>query len=125
MALCVSGLHSMRAFRFLVPLALYFTAAVAHAAGFRFIEVPADADGPALKGAMWYPCSEPPGEIDLGNIVLPGVNDCPISGDKLPLVVVSHGRGGSFILLHDTAEALADAGFIVAAIKSSGRHRLR
>jgi hypothetical protein len=27
-------------------------------AGFRLIEVPADADGPVLKGAMWYPCPE-------------------------------------------------------------------
>ena len=29
--------------------------------GFQFIEVPADAAGPALKGAMWYPCAAPPG----------------------------------------------------------------
>jgi hypothetical protein len=28
------------------------------AAGFRLIEVPAGADGPVLKGAMWYPCPE-------------------------------------------------------------------
>jgi hypothetical protein len=47
---------------------LCLTATLAQAAGFRFIEVPADADGPALKGAMWYPCSEPPGEIQLGDI---------------------------------------------------------
>jgi predicted dienelactone hydrolase len=84
------------------------------------IDVPADADGPALNGAMWSPCSEPPGEIDLGNIAVPGVKDCPISGDKMPLVVVSHGRGGSFIGHHDTAETLADAGFIVAAISHPG-----
>jgi hypothetical protein len=37
---------------------------------------------------MWYPCAEPPGEIDLGGITVPGVKDCPIGGDKLPLVVV-------------------------------------
>ena len=36
---------------------------------------------------MWYPCSEPPGEIDLGNITVPRVKDCPISSDKLPPVV--------------------------------------
>lgn len=39
-----------------------------------------------------------------------------VNGDKLPLVVVSHGRGGDSVGLHDTAEALADAGFVVAAI---------
>jgi hypothetical protein len=52
--------------------------------GFRFIEVPADADGPALKGAMWYPCSEPPGEITLDSYTLSVVKDCAISGDGLP-----------------------------------------
>ena len=53
-------------------------------------------------------------------VTLPGVKDCPLRGDKLPLVVVSHGRGGNFAGHHDTAEALADAGFIVAAISHPG-----
>jgi predicted dienelactone hydrolase len=44
------------------------------------------------------------------------VKDCPVSGAKLPLVIVSHGRGGWFGQHSDTAEALADAGFVVAAI---------
>ena len=110
----------MQVAKFLAPIALCLTATLAQAAGFRLIDVPADVDGPALNGAMWYPCSEPPSEIDLGNIAVPGVKDCPISGDKLPLVVVSHGRGGSFIGHHDTAETLADAGFIVAAINHPG-----
>ena len=65
-------------------------------------------------------CSESPGEINLGKITLPAVKNCPISGDKLPLVVVSHGRGGSFVGHHDTAETLADAGFVVAAINHPG-----
>jgi predicted dienelactone hydrolase len=82
--------------------------------------LPADADGPALKGVMWYLCSEPPGEIDLGDIALPGVKDCPISGHKLPLVVVSRGAGGNFVGHHDIAETLADAGFVVAAINHPG-----
>jgi predicted dienelactone hydrolase len=88
--------------------------------GFRFLDVPADADGPALDGAMWYPCAEPPGEIDLGDITVTGAKDFPISGDNLPLVVVSHGRGGSWVSHHDTPETLADAGFIVAAINHPG-----
>jgi predicted dienelactone hydrolase len=99
-----------------VAIALGLTATLAQAAGFRFIEAPADADGPALEGAMWYPCAEPPGEIELGKITVPGVKDCPIVGEKLPLVVISHGSGASFAQLHDIAEMLADAGFIVAAV---------
>ena len=110
----------MQAAKFLVALALCLTAGLADAAGFRFIDVPADAAGPALKGAMWYPCSEPPGEIVFGSFTRPGVKDCAVSGDKLPLVVVSHGRGGSFMGHYDTGETLADAGFVVAAINHPG-----
>ena len=46
--------------------------------------------------------------------------DCPIEGGKLPLVVISHGRGGDFLGHHDTAEALADAGFVAVAINHPG-----
>jgi predicted dienelactone hydrolase len=44
------------------------------------------------------------------------VPDCPIAGEKLPLVIISHGYGGWYFGHHDTAEALADAGFVVVAI---------
>jgi predicted dienelactone hydrolase len=103
-------------------LAAFFcvSAAVAEAAGLRLIDMPADSEGPALTGAVWSPCAMPPPEVEVGRAALPGVKDCPISGDKLPLVVISHGRTGSFIGHHDTAETLADAGFIVAAINHPG-----
>jgi predicted dienelactone hydrolase len=110
----------MHAAKFFVAFALGLTATLAHAAGLRFIEVPADADGPALNGAMWYPCSEPPDKIDLGPYTLSVTKDCPLSVDRLPLVVVSHGRVGSFVNLYDLAATLADAGFIVAAINHPG-----
>jgi predicted dienelactone hydrolase len=110
----------LRAANLLVAIALCLTATLALAAGFRFTEVPADADSPALAGAMWYPCAEPPGEIDIGKTRLPGSKDCAITGDKLPVVVISQGRGGNFIGHHDTAETLADAGFVVAAINHPG-----
>jgi len=95
-------------------------AARAEAAGIRLIDVPADGDGPALTGAVWSPCAVTPQEVEVAGIALPGVKDCPILGDKLPLVVISHGRTGSLIGHHDTAETLADAGFIVAAINHPG-----
>ncbi|WP_426424934.1 alpha/beta hydrolase family protein [Bradyrhizobium genosp. A] len=51
---------------------------------------------------------------------LKGVKDCPVTSAELPLIIFSHGRGGFFGQHHDTAEALADAGFIVAAINHPG-----
>jgi predicted dienelactone hydrolase len=106
----------MRLAKFFVAVTLCLITTLAQAAGFRFIEVPVDADGPVLKGAMWYPCAELPGEIQVGPFTVAGVKDCPVSGAKLPLVVVSHGWGGDDISHHDLAEALADAGFVVAAV---------
>jgi predicted dienelactone hydrolase len=49
-----------------------------------------------------------------------GVKDCPVTGTKLPLVIVSHGRGGWFGGHDGVVEALADAGFVVAAINHPG-----
>lgn len=98
----------------------------AAAAGVSVIEVPADREGPALRGLVWTPCASPSADVKLGPRVIPGVRDCPVAGRQSPLIVVSHGYGGSYLGHHDTAEVLADAGFIVAAIDHSGdNHRLR
>ncbi|MCA1458744.1 hydrolase [Bradyrhizobium sp. BRP22] len=82
---------------------------------------------PGLAGAIWYPCAGEPKDVPLGslappddNLRLTGVKDCPITRTKLPLVIFSHGRGGWFGANNDTAEALADAGFVVAAINHPG-----
>jgi hypothetical protein len=40
-----------------------------------FHEVLADAEGPALTSAMWYPCAGLPREIDLGHKTVRGVKD--------------------------------------------------
>ncbi len=106
-------------------LCLGWTAALpASAAGIAFIKVPAAEGLPTLEGAVWYPCAALPGEVKVGMSILQATKDCPLEGRNLPLVVVSHGFGGSFVGHHDTAEALADAGFVVAAINhpsDSGR----
>jgi hypothetical protein len=63
-----------KAGRLILPLALLAPRSVRRSAAPRvwFIEVPADADGPALNGAMWYPCSEPP---DTGSLTFPKVRE--------------------------------------------------
>src|SRR5258708_10658832 len=91
-------------------------ATVAQAAGLRSIDLPADASGQAIQGVVWYPCAEKPGEFRVGGYVLPGVEDCPLAGDHLPLIADSHGQGATLFVNHDPAETLADNGFIVAAI---------
>lgn len=111
----------MRRALFFVALC-FCCARIAQAAGFGLIEVPADSNGPALLGAVWTPCDAPADRLSFDPLVIDGTKDCPIAGKQLPLVVISHGKGGSSLLHHDTAAALADAGFIVAAINHPGHN---
>ena len=110
----------MCACKLLGAIILCLTATLAQGAGIRAIDIPANGDGPALKGAMWYPCSQSPREMELGKIMLGAVKDCSMPDGKLPLIVISHGRRGSFLGHLDTYEVLADAGFIVAAVNHPG-----
>lgn len=50
------------------------------------------------------------------NVALGGA----VKGSHLPLVVISHGTGGYKLNHYDTAIALADAGFVVAAVTHTG-----
>ena len=104
----------------LAVLLFGLSATIAHAAGIKFVLVPQDDNGPALKTVVWTPCAEPAQDLSEGPYVLRGRRDCPTAGERLPLIVISHGHGGSFLGHHDLAEVLADAGFVVAAINHPG-----
>ncbi len=52
------------------------------------------------------------------NVALNGV----VSGSRHPLIVMSHGTGGMALNSYDTAIALADAGFVVAALTHTGNN---
>ncbi len=88
----------------------------AEAAGLRRIAVEGNGESATVVGAVWSPCASPAGTVNLGRLEVPGVRDCPVEGTDLPLVVISHGGRGWFGGHHDTAAALADAGYVVAAI---------
>ena len=105
---------------FLVAAWLSMVVSCAHAAGLAKIVVPADEHGPELQAFVWAPCDIKASPISLGPISVLGVKGCPVVGDRLPLIIISHGHGGSALGHHDTAETLADAGFVVAAINHPG-----
>ncbi|MGY3507280.1 hypothetical protein [Bradyrhizobium lupini] len=68
---------------------------------------------PNLAGAIWYPCAAAAQRVPLGKLTvqfietIEGTKDCPVTGTNLPLVIVSHGRGGWFGQHDDTVQALA------------------
>lgn len=106
----------MHTWKFFLAATLSFTTFITHAAGFRLIEIPSDHDSSTLKGAVWFPCTQPVSDVRMGPYVISVAKDCPVIGSKLPLVVISHGWSGTFLSHRDTAETLANAGFVVAAI---------
>lgn len=59
-----------------------------------------DADHPDIEAGVWWPAEA--------------------ATTPRPMVVVSHGNGGDFRSHHDTAKALAQAGFVVATLTHTG-----
>lgn len=98
---------------------LGLTPTVAQAAGIRDIAIPADANHPRIVAELWTPCATPSRTmiIDRGGFptAIRGVRDCAIPQKNLPLIIISHGMLEDRFSHHDTAEALADAGFAVVA----------
>ena len=103
-----------------ILFAIGLAASSTQAAGLASIKVPESADKPALSAFVWSPCATPPGDVQLGPMTMPAVRNCPIDGSRLPLVIISHGHGGSSLNHHDVAETLADAGFLVVALNHPG-----
>ncbi|QEL55446.1 alpha/beta hydrolase family protein [Chromobacterium paludis] len=90
------------------------------AAGLRLVDIPATETVPALKAAIWSPCARPPETRQVTAFMVRARRDCPVEGAKLPLIVISHGFTGSMYGHHDTAEALADNGFLVVSLNHTG-----
>ncbi|MBO9710830.1 MAG: dienelactone hydrolase [Caulobacter sp.] len=103
----------------LACLALPAARASAGEVGFRVISVP-DPQGQPLEVGIWYPTDVAATAPARGMGDLPVAAVAPVAGQRLPLVVMSHGNGGWFGGHYDTAIALAKAGFVAAALTHAG-----
>ena len=112
----MSPLHRLR---WAIAAALLAMASPAAAAGFQYGSAP-DPDGQPLELAIWYPSKGATTAQTIGlfsqNVAFYG----PVDGQSLPLIVISHGTGGSAAGHYDSALALADAGFVVVAMTHTG-----
>jgi predicted dienelactone hydrolase len=93
--------------------------ALAANAGFTVVQM-SDPQGPPVTVGIWYPTDAPAALMTLGLGSQTVAQGAPLAGDHLPLVVMSHGNGGVFSGHADTAQALAEAGFVVAALTHTG-----
>jgi predicted dienelactone hydrolase len=83
------------------------------AVGFQVVRA-VDAEGKPFALGIWYPSTAQPTAKWAGNFFMRVATNGPISGKELPLVVISHGTGGSITSHADLALALASAGNVVA-----------
>jgi predicted dienelactone hydrolase len=93
--------------------------AVAGEVGFAMASVP-DPPGEPLQVGIWYPTTATPSEQDVGLFTQTVAPGAPVDGGGHGLIVFSHGNGGTFEGHYDTALALAQAGFVVAAMTHTG-----
>ncbi|MEH0874578.1 alpha/beta fold hydrolase [Pectobacterium cacticida] len=107
-----------------ISLLLSFAALADVGIGFQQITIVKGADNRPLDVAVFYPVSSSSQRTIIGeNAAFPGItvskNAAPESG-KYPLIVVSHGYGGSWLNQLWLAEALVKQGYIVAAPNHPG-----
>jgi predicted dienelactone hydrolase len=102
-----------------VVAAALLAAPTAGAAGFQYGTAP-DPDDKPIELGIWYPSDATTEPQPLGLFTQPVAYYGAISGQSLPLIVISHGTGGGAASHYDTALALADAGFVVVALTHTG-----
>ena len=79
-----------------------------------------DGKNPPIEVGIWYPSAATTHPERLSLDMQDVAHDGPVSGADLPLIVMSHGQGGEFTNQFDTAIALANAGFVSAALTHTG-----
>jgi len=103
----------------LVLVLLLACAPAARAAGFQQLMAP-DPGRPAIEIGVWYPSADAVSGQPIELFQQAVARDGRIAAGRHPMVVISHGQGGSFGGHYDTALALAAAGYVVVALTHTG-----
>ncbi|WP_051559816.1 alpha/beta hydrolase family protein [Marinobacterium jannaschii] len=103
----------------LLTLALLSVPLSTYATGFSLLAVELPEEKP-LQIGIWYPTDSPVPENPNSPFGQALALNAPIKGKDRPLILISHGYGGWLGSHANTALALAQAGFVVAAPSHSG-----
>ena len=89
-------------------------------AGSRKLEINDESNGLAFSAHVLYPTETPSEPTQIGRFIFNVATDAPIAQGSFPLVIVSHGGGGSHVGYRTITQHLARSGYIVAALKHPG-----
>ncbi len=85
--------------------------------GFQAITIPDPVNDSTMPGYVFYPSTNAAGTTWRGPYELHATPNAPPTAGARPLVVISHGHGGSELGHHDLAVYLAAHGFVVATLQ--------
>ena len=85
--------------------------------GFHAVRIHDPVNGGTMPGYVFYPSAQAKGTTNVGPYNLAATADAPPLVGAKPLVVISHGHGGSDLGHHDLATYLASHGFVVATLE--------
>lgn len=115
--------HPLYRFAFLLALLLPLSAFASAVTGVGItpITITDPVSGQPTQGYVFYPSSQPlHGTTAIGPYHVAATPDAPAIAGAKPLVVISHGNGGSNLGHHDLATYLASRGFVVATLNHLG-----
>ena len=111
----------LRPFSWVVSGLLLSAQVLATNAGWRSISVPGlAADAPPIPVVLYYPTQSPARAIPMGPFTVQAAMGAPADAGFKGLIVLSHGTGGSELGHSSLAEALAQQGYLVAALRHPG-----
>ena len=91
--------------------------------GSRVLSVRDDFTGVTFPAWVMYPTSTPSQSVAFGPYTADVSPDAPIDDGRFPVVVISHGTGGSHYLYRTLAAHLAKNGYVVAQLEHPGNNR--
>jgi predicted dienelactone hydrolase len=92
-------------------------------AGSQQIRIDDETGGRSFPAVVLYPTETPSAPVAIGPYIFDVSPEAPAAGGRHPLVVVSHGGGGSHLLYRGIATELARNGYVVAMIEHPGNNR--
>lgn len=113
----------MRFLTFLLALALHLPAWAAQEglnAGVRLFEFNDPVSGRPARAAVFFPTHDAAQDMNVGPLEIKAKKDAALEPGRHPLLLLSHGSGGSLFGHHDIATFLARHGYFVAAIEHPG-----
>lgn len=86
-------------------------------AGFQTLSLTDPVEGGPMAAIIFYPTKAATGSTQVGPFTIAATRGAAPALGAYPMIVHSHGTGGSHLGHHDTLSALARAGFVAAAVQ--------